>query len=57
MIPDCNVWSADVTSTAVLTRLMHPFVWTGEVREGSYVRLDKYTLEFGKKLNGQGTTA
>lgn len=36
---------------------MHPFVYTGEIREGSYVKLDKYNLAFGKKLIGAGQVA
>jgi len=36
---------------------MHRFVWTGEIREGSYVMLDKYKVAKGKKLIGDGYVA
>ncbi len=45
------------THIAVLKPLMHRFVYGGEIREGSYVMLDNYTLAFGKKLIGKGQVA
>ncbi|KAI9881640.1 MAG: hypothetical protein M1830_000205 [Pleopsidium flavum] len=42
---------------AVLKPLMHRFVWTGEIREGSYVMLDNYKVAKGKKLIGDGYVA
>ena len=42
---------------AVLVPDMHRFVSTGEIREGSYVKLDDYKLAYGKRLVGAGHVA
>ena len=39
---------------AILRQEIHPFVKTGEIREGSYVSVTKYNLARRKRLRGDG---
>ena len=39
---------------AILKREIHPFVKTGEIREGSFVNVTKYNLARRKRLRGEG---
>lgn len=50
----CSKLSADKI-LAVLKRKLHKQIHNADVREGSFVILRNYRLEYGKKLGGDGS--
>ena len=50
-------WRISNIDTAALVPALHRFVITQETVEGSYVRLEGYTMQKARRLNGNGSVA